>query len=193
MLRPSLLPGMLTMLAHNLNRNVSDVQLFEQGTVFSGSAERVDERPALALGASGFFGAARSSLLMPSTSMTSRERSKKFWKSLLRAPSTSIPFLPAQELLPAWLGRGVRRRAVADGLTIAWLRSSIRLRRSSASSGKVFMWARFISTGSTGCPFVSPLRRSSRVSSLSNATSLRLRRCGALAIDRRGAGRSAHC
>ena len=53
MLRPSLLPGMLTMLANNLNRNVSDVQLFEKGTVFSGSAERVDERPALALGASG--------------------------------------------------------------------------------------------------------------------------------------------
>ena len=53
MLRPSLLPGMLTMLAHNLNRNVSDVQLFEQGAVFSGSTERVDERPALALGASG--------------------------------------------------------------------------------------------------------------------------------------------
>jgi phenylalanyl-tRNA synthetase beta chain len=53
MLRPSLLPGMLTMLAHNLNRNVSDVQLFEKGTVFSGNPERVDERPALSLGASG--------------------------------------------------------------------------------------------------------------------------------------------
>jgi phenylalanyl-tRNA synthetase beta chain len=54
MLRPSLLPGMLTMLAHNLNRNVSDVQLFEKGTVFSGGPERVDERTALSLGASGF-------------------------------------------------------------------------------------------------------------------------------------------
>ena len=53
MLRPSLLPGMLTMLAHNLNRNVTDIQLFERGTVFSGNPERVDERPALSLGASG--------------------------------------------------------------------------------------------------------------------------------------------
>ena len=43
MLRPSLLPGMLTMLAHNLNRNVNDIQLFEKGTVFSGSPESVDE------------------------------------------------------------------------------------------------------------------------------------------------------
>ena len=53
MLRPSLVPGMLTMLAHNLNRNVNDVQLFENGTVFSGSTDRVEERPALSLGASG--------------------------------------------------------------------------------------------------------------------------------------------
>src|SRR5580704_8395545 len=37
MLRPSLLPGMLTMLAHNLNRNLGDVQLFEKGTVFTGN------------------------------------------------------------------------------------------------------------------------------------------------------------
>ncbi len=53
MLRPSLLPGMLTMLALNLNRNVNDIQLFEKGTVFSGSPERIDERPALSFGASG--------------------------------------------------------------------------------------------------------------------------------------------
>ncbi len=35
-LRPSLVPGMLTMIAGNLNRDVSDVRLFELGTVFSG-------------------------------------------------------------------------------------------------------------------------------------------------------------
>ena len=78
MLRPSLLPGMLTMLAHNLNRNVSDVQLFENGTVFSGSPERVDERPALSLGASGCgVERARARPRTPLTFMTSRERSKK--------------------------------------------------------------------------------------------------------------------
>jgi phenylalanyl-tRNA synthetase beta chain len=36
LLRPSLVPGMLNMLAHNLNRDVKDVRLFEQGQVFTG-------------------------------------------------------------------------------------------------------------------------------------------------------------
>jgi phenylalanyl-tRNA synthetase beta chain len=36
-LRPSLVPGMLAMIAGNLNRDVSDVRLFELGTVFSGA------------------------------------------------------------------------------------------------------------------------------------------------------------
>ena len=52
-LRPSLVPGMLAMVAGNLNRDVSDVRLFELGTVFAGAAEKVDERPALAFGAVG--------------------------------------------------------------------------------------------------------------------------------------------
>jgi len=34
-LRPSLLPGMLSMLAHNLNRDVPTARLFEQGHIFS--------------------------------------------------------------------------------------------------------------------------------------------------------------
>jgi phenylalanyl-tRNA synthetase beta chain len=52
-LRPSLVPGMLAMIAGNLHRDVSDVRLFELGTVFSGSTEKVDERPAVAFGAVG--------------------------------------------------------------------------------------------------------------------------------------------
>ena len=52
-LRPSLVPGMLAMIAGNLNRDVGDVRLFELGTVFSGTTEKVEERPALAFGAVG--------------------------------------------------------------------------------------------------------------------------------------------
>jgi phenylalanyl-tRNA synthetase beta chain len=52
-LRPSLVPGMLAMIAGNLNRDVSDVRLFELGTVFSGTTEKVEERPAVAFGAAG--------------------------------------------------------------------------------------------------------------------------------------------
>ncbi len=44
-LRPSLVPGMLAMIAGNLHRDVSDVRLFELGTVFSGTTEKVEETP----------------------------------------------------------------------------------------------------------------------------------------------------
>jgi phenylalanyl-tRNA synthetase beta chain len=53
LLRPSLVPGMLTMLAHNLNRDVRDVRLFEQGTVFTGTTNAVNESASLSLGVTG--------------------------------------------------------------------------------------------------------------------------------------------
>lgn len=49
LLRPSLVPGMVAMLAHNLNRDVREVRLFEQGQIFSGS-EAVTETAQLTLG-----------------------------------------------------------------------------------------------------------------------------------------------
>jgi phenylalanyl-tRNA synthetase beta chain len=52
-LRPSLLPGMLGMLAYNLNRDVRDVRLFEKGTVFTGSTAHVQEFQSLAIGNTG--------------------------------------------------------------------------------------------------------------------------------------------
>ena len=60
LLRPSLIPGMLNMLAHNLNRDVKDVRLFEQGQVFTGIVpadgtfiSEVYESPQLSLGLTG--------------------------------------------------------------------------------------------------------------------------------------------
>ncbi len=60
LLRPSLIPGMLTMLAHNLNRDVKDVRLFEQGQIFTGTVPAdgtfiadVHESPQLSLGLTG--------------------------------------------------------------------------------------------------------------------------------------------
>ncbi len=57
LLRPSLIPGMLTMLANNLNRDVPEVHLFEQGQIFTGSTfadsshiAEVRETPQLSLG-----------------------------------------------------------------------------------------------------------------------------------------------
>ena len=52
-LRPSLLPGMVTMLAHNLSRDVRTARLFELGAIFSGSTAQVDENSSLSLGLTG--------------------------------------------------------------------------------------------------------------------------------------------
>ncbi|MBB5055871.1 phenylalanyl-tRNA synthetase beta chain [Granulicella aggregans] len=53
LLRPSLVPGMVTMLANNLNRDVREVRLFEQGQVFAGNTETVNEAASLSLGLTG--------------------------------------------------------------------------------------------------------------------------------------------
>jgi phenylalanyl-tRNA synthetase beta chain len=52
-MRTSLLPGMLQMLAWNLNRGNNDVRLFEAGHVFAKSGERPHERKRISLGATG--------------------------------------------------------------------------------------------------------------------------------------------
>jgi len=57
LLRPSLVPGMVTMLAHNLNRDVLDVRLFEAGALFTGSTTEVVERESLSLGLTGHVAA----------------------------------------------------------------------------------------------------------------------------------------
>jgi phenylalanyl-tRNA synthetase beta chain len=120
MLRPSLLPGMLTMLAHNLNRNVSDIQLFENGTVFSGGPERVDERPALSLGASG---SVWSGPELPAHAIDFYDLKGAIEEIVEKFAQRSFyfdTFDTAAGVIPAWLHPGRSARAVADGLTVAW-------------------------------------------------------------------------
>jgi phenylalanyl-tRNA synthetase beta chain len=59
LLRPSLVPGMTAMLAHNLNRDVREARLFEQGAIFTGSPEKVVELHSLSLGLTGELPATR--------------------------------------------------------------------------------------------------------------------------------------
>jgi phenylalanyl-tRNA synthetase beta chain len=59
LLRPSLVPGMLAMLAHNLNRDVREARLFEQGSVFGGSQHQVVETESLSIGLTGDIPATR--------------------------------------------------------------------------------------------------------------------------------------
>ncbi|MHB1022265.1 MAG: phenylalanine--tRNA ligase subunit beta [Acidobacteriaceae bacterium] len=120
MLRPSLLPGMLTMLAHNLNRDVFEAQLFEMGTVFSGSTERVDERPALAI---GFTGAAKPTSLYPEKDAPFYEMKGAVEALLGKFTHKSLyfdAFALETGLMPEWLHPGRGARVVLDGATVGF-------------------------------------------------------------------------
>lgn len=52
-MRTSLVPGILGMLAHNLNRGVTSARLFESGNVFEVASNRTREQMQLCLGATG--------------------------------------------------------------------------------------------------------------------------------------------
>jgi phenylalanyl-tRNA synthetase beta chain len=119
-------PAMLAMITGNLNRDVSDVRLFELGTVFSGTSpngvvEKVDERPALAFGAVG---------ALPQESALHAVRAIEFYdvkgvveQVLSRFEMRAMYFdrFPAEAgLTPGWLHPYRAARAVADGLTVGW-------------------------------------------------------------------------
>jgi phenylalanyl-tRNA synthetase beta chain len=120
-LRPSLVPGMLSMIAGNLHRDVSDVRLFELGTVFSGTTEKVEERPALAFGAAG---------ALPEQSPLHAPRAVDFLdikgvveQVLSRFEMDSVYFdrFPAEAgLTPAWLHPYRSARIAAEGVTVGW-------------------------------------------------------------------------
>jgi phenylalanyl-tRNA synthetase beta chain len=115
MLRPSLVPGMATMLAHNLHRDVSDVRLFELGTVFTGSTAKVDEATGLALGVTG---AAVATSLHSAGDALFYEM-KGALETLLAKFSGAVTF--DAEQLPAWIEAGRGARALLDGEPVAWL------------------------------------------------------------------------
>ncbi len=120
-LRPSLLPGMLSMLTYNLNREVDDLRLFEMGTIFTGGSERVQEKPSLVIGATG-------TAIAPHALGSQREYSfydlKGIIEELLAGFVTKSIYVDAfhasSGLMPPWLHSGRAARLVADGETIGF-------------------------------------------------------------------------
>jgi phenylalanyl-tRNA synthetase beta chain len=120
-LRPSLVPGMLTMVAGNLNRDVSDVRLFELGTVFSGTTEKVDERPSLAFGAVGSL--PEQSAFHPARTIAFHDVKGVVEQVLERFQSRAVYFdhFPAEAgITPAWLHPYRAARVVVEGATVGW-------------------------------------------------------------------------
>jgi phenylalanyl-tRNA synthetase beta chain len=123
LLRPSLAPGMLAMLAHNLNRDVREARLFEQGTIFTGSPDQVVESPSLSLGLTGE--------LPPTRLHSSKDAGvfelKSVIESLLSLFAASVDALSASAAsalafspdAPAWLEPGRSATALLNGAPIA--------------------------------------------------------------------------
>ncbi|MGC1463262.1 MAG: phenylalanine--tRNA ligase subunit beta [Terracidiphilus sp.] len=120
-LRPSLIPGMLTMIAGNLHRDVSDVRLFELGTVFSGTTEKVEERPAVAFGAVG--GLPEQGALHAGRAIDFHDVKGAVEQLLARFQARAIYFdrFPVEAgLTPEWLHPYRSARIVAEGATVGW-------------------------------------------------------------------------
>ena len=116
MLRPSLLPGLVTATGDCLNRNIGNVRLFEMGTAFSGSPERVDEKSALAFAVTGSLAA---------SGPHHAGRAFDFYdaKGLVEALIAKFQYKASYMdglLLPAWLHPGRAARCVVDGVTIGY-------------------------------------------------------------------------
>jgi phenylalanyl-tRNA synthetase beta chain len=113
MLRPALAPGMATMLAHNLHRDVSAVRLFELGTVFTGSTAEVHEHTGLAL---GLTGDAHADALHTSNDALFYE-AKGALEALLTKFAGKVSFDTTD--LPAWLTPGRGARALLNAQPVA--------------------------------------------------------------------------
>ena len=112
-LRPSLAPGMATMLAHNLHRDVATVRLFELGTVFTGSTAAVHEHTSLAL---GLTGNAQATALYKAEDALFYE-AKSALTTLLAKFTGAITFDTAS--LPAWITPGRGATIQLNGQTVA--------------------------------------------------------------------------
>jgi phenylalanyl-tRNA synthetase beta chain len=120
-LRPSLVPGMLAMVAGNLNRDVNDVRLFELGTVFSGTTDKVEERPAVAFGATGNL--PQQTALHPARAIDFHDVKGAVEQVMRRFQARSVYFdrFPADSgLMPEWLHPYRAARVVVEGVTAGW-------------------------------------------------------------------------
>jgi phenylalanyl-tRNA synthetase beta chain len=121
LLRPSLVPGMVTMLAHNLNRDVKDVRLFEQGHIFAGTPpadgsyiEEVHESAQLSLGLT--TAQPHATPLHTATDAPFFELKGAIESILSLFTPAKITFTPE---VPAWLQPGRSATALLNGAPIA--------------------------------------------------------------------------
>ncbi len=113
-MRSSMVPGMLGMLAYNLNRGSDDVRLFESGNVFERSGEKALELKRVCLGATG-------NAMSPGANQAARAFSffdlKGDVESLLHLFQSDALYFDAH--VAEYYRPGHAARAVMDGATVA--------------------------------------------------------------------------
>jgi phenylalanyl-tRNA synthetase beta chain len=126
LLRPALAPGMLTMLAHNLNRDVREARLFEQGQIFTGTPAtgtsyiaEVHEIPQLSLGVT--TASSSTTRLYPATDAPIFELKGVIESlvSLFTPPGGSAALSFTTANTPAWLEPGRSAVALLDNQPLA--------------------------------------------------------------------------
>jgi phenylalanyl-tRNA synthetase beta chain len=109
------------MIAGNLHRDVNDVRLFELGTVFSGTTDKVEERPAVAFGAVGSL--PELGPLHPARAVDFHDVKGAVEQVLARFQARTVYFdrFPAEAgLTPEWLHPYRAARVAVDGETVGW-------------------------------------------------------------------------
>jgi len=113
-MRTSMLPGLLNMLAYNLNRGIANLRLFEAGKVYQYLGTSPLESKQISLGATG-------SAVMPSVNQPARPYSffdlKGDIETLLRGFEHESLYFDAHTA--AYFHPGRSARAVMDGVTVA--------------------------------------------------------------------------
>ncbi|MGA3211492.1 MAG: phenylalanine--tRNA ligase subunit beta [Terriglobales bacterium] len=115
-MRTSLLPGMMQMLAWNLNRGNHDVRLFEAGHIFSKQGERADERKRLCIGATGNVNASHWG--QPARPYSFFDMKGTIEQVLGAFDCRALYF---DRHAAEWSHPGRSARAVVDGTTVAYL------------------------------------------------------------------------
>jgi phenylalanyl-tRNA synthetase beta chain len=114
-MRTSLLPGLINMVAYNLNRGTTNVRLFEAGEVFEKLGEKHDERRHLGFAATGE--AIAKSVHRSQPEPYTFFHMKGDMETLLAAfEHQSLQF---DSVVPSYLHPGRAARAVMDGETVA--------------------------------------------------------------------------
>lgn len=111
-MRTSLLPGMLQMLAYNLNRGTEEVRLFESGHIYTMEGAATDERPSMSVGATG-------AIISSGDATEVFRRFKGDIESLLEPFAQNAGALYFDPQSGEYFHPGCSARAVLNGATVA--------------------------------------------------------------------------